>query len=228
VKKLLIIVLLIALPMAGCVGGGKDPAPAPLPDPGPGGTETPPPVDLLEGLTKDEYPGIEMSADVLERMALLPGMPVPVTVVVQNKGDKTVSYVQGSGSFETPQALFLRSDSLQPVIPRDQLGIMTMDFVTKELKPGESLLFKFSVMAIEPNAGFDGNTQALFLDEETYIADLEWPALQERYPDLTAVKPGSYTVSAFFIYTMASGDGEADIFGGGTGYAQADCAIGIS
>ena len=227
-KKILIIILLLALPMACCFGGCKKPPSEQPADPGTNGAETQPPGDLLEGLTKDQYPGIEMSANVLERMALLPGMPVPVTVVVENKGDKTVSYVQGSGSFEIPQGLFLWSGSLQPVIPRDQLGIMTLDFVTQELKPGDSLRFKLYAMAIEPDPGFDEKTQALFMDEEVYIADLEWSALQERYPDLVAAQPGNYTVSAYFLYTYAGDGGEIDIFGGATGYAQADCAIGIS
>lgn len=189
---------------------------------------------LLEGLIKNEYDGIEITVNVLERMAILPGAPVPVTVTVTNTGDKSVFYVQGSGSFETPQALFLQSEQLQPVRPSDQLGIATMDFVTKELKPGENLIFKLYVMAIEPNTKFDDYTYEMF-NEGVYIADMEWPTLHERYPDLTAVPSGSYTVNAYFVYTFvdvvytgAGEDGQNNAFGEATGYAAAECMIGVS
>jgi len=250
-KKLLIVFLLLILLVTGC-GGGASPADVPAEPPqnespaggeSPAGSETPievetPPdtgaggadpgqPDALIGLIKDEYPGIEISADVLERKALLPGKPIPVTVVIENKGDKSVFYVQGSGSFETPEALFLWSVDLQPVIPKDRLGIVTADFVTPELRPGDRLLFKLNMMAIQPNANFDAYTHELF-GEDVYITDMEWPALQERFPKLTAVSSGTYTISAFFLYTPAGEDDPAALFGGASGYAQADCVVGIT
>jgi hypothetical protein len=241
-KKLIIVVLLLALLMtvlmAGCAGGAPSfgqPADPPkietLPDSETGSPESQPSFDFTEGLTRDEYPGIVMSADVLERMAFLPGMAVPVTVIIENKGDKSVYYVQGSGSFDTPQALFLRSEDLQPIIPRDQLGIMTMDFVVEKLEPGDILRFKMFVMAIQPNISFNEYTFNLF-NENVYIADTEWPELQKQFSDLVAVKPGNYTASAFFLYavldTESNGDGQPDVFDGPTGYAMADCTISIS
>ncbi|MCL2486359.1 MAG: hypothetical protein FWE86_02015 [Oscillospiraceae bacterium] len=225
-KKLLIMTLLLALAISGCK------SPADLPENVTGtdagdasaGNQN---LDFLEGLIKNEYDGIEITAEMLERMAILPGMPIPITVVVTNTGDKSVFYVQGSGSFETPEALFLKSDELQTVRPSDQLGIMTMDFVTKELKPGESLHFKLYAMAIEPNENFDEYTFELFA-EGTYIAEMDWLTLNERYPDLVAAEPGSYTVNAYFLYTVAGEDGQNDAFVGATGYAQAEAVIGVS
>jgi hypothetical protein len=114
------------------------------------------------------------------------------------------------------------------VIPRDQLGIMTMDFVTKELLPGESLQFDFNVRAIEPNDNFDMYTHQLFMEEDIYIIDLEWPDLQERHPDLTAVAPGSYPVGVYFIYAIADENDPMSAFGAPTGYAAAEILVGIS
>lgn len=193
--------------------------------------ETPPEeeaVDPLEGLIRDEYEGLAITAAVLERKAILPGFSVPVTVTIQNTGDKTVFYTQGSGVFETPEALILQSEDLQPVLPKDHLGIMTMDFVTKELKPGEELQFVLYVMAIKPTPSFDSYTYDMFNADQTYIVDMEWAALQEEYPDLVAVEPGSYTVYANFRYLTVGEGEEASPMAAPTGYAQAECVIGVS
>ena len=227
-KKYLILILSIMVAIACCACASS-----------PGqtdGTETTPPADseneqaddddddeFLDDLIKDEYSDIEITANVLERNAILPGMVFQVTVTVKNNGDKTLHYVQGSGSFTTPEAVFLKSDALQTIPPKDQLGLVTMDFVTKELAPGESLLFKLPAIAIEPNADFVANTQDLFLNEGVYIADLDWTALSDKFPDLIAVQPGSYDMSAFFSYTLKD-----DAYDGPTGYAQADTVITIS
>ena len=186
------------------------------------------PIDRLEGLVRDETSGIIVTAEVLERMAILPGMVFRVTVVVENTGDRTVTYTHGSGSWETPEAVFLRSGGLQPILPPDHLGVATMDFNIRELHPGESVRFSFNVIAIEPAEDFDMRTHNLFMENQTYIADLGWEDLQARYPDLTAVPQGSYTVEAFFLYTIADGDDPFIAFGGPTNYAMAVCEVGIS
>lgn len=185
-------------------------------------------VDRLEGLLKDEYDGLTITAAVLERMAILPGAAVPVTVTIENTGDKTVFYTQGSGTSETPQALYAATDDLQPVIPKDNLGIMTMDFVTKELKPGENLKFVLYVMAIEPNDQFDTYTYDLYNADETYIAEMEWPTLQEQHTDLVAAQPGSYTIHVNFLYYLPEENGMGNPLGEPSGYAQAECVIGVS
>ena len=234
-KKYLFLILTliaaIALITAGCRPGGApqnnstneqppDAAPPNFQDDGPM-------PERIAGLTKDEYDGIEITVNVLERNAILPGMVFQATVTVENKGEETVSYVKGSGSYKTPEALFVYSNTLQPVIPEDQLGFVTMDFVTDELKPGESLLFKFNVLAIEPDPDFDTFTHELFSDE-IYIANLEWSDLQARFPSLTAAQPGNYTLRAFFLYRLFDETGEFAAFEGPTAYAEAEALIGIS
>ena len=234
-KKYLILLILATVFATGCTTGPKtqaapDPSPEPQPDNQPPGVqEAGPAPDFLADLTKDEYDGLDFSVNVIERSAILPGMVFQATVLVENKGDKTLSYTQGSGSFETPDALVLYSDTLQTVLTRDRLGIMTMDFVTNELKPGDNLLFKLPVMAIEPSPDFNACAFELF-GEELYIADMEWPDLQERYPDLAAVEPGAYTLKAFFRYSIREGGeaGQFDAFGGDTGYAEAECTVSVS
>jgi len=223
-KKYLIIICIIALFATGCQTStptASDPAPE---QPG----YSPAPPEVLADLTKDEYDGLEFSVNVLERNAILPGMSFLATVAVENKGDESLYYTQGSGSFTTPESLFVFSDSLQTVIPKDHLGIVTMDFVTNELKPGDSLLFKFPVMAIKPNPDFSIYTFELF-NEEKYIADMEWSDLQDIYSDLNAAAPGSYTIKAYFLYNIAKIENEvSNAFEGPTGYAEAECVISIS
>ena len=240
-KKLLIVFLLLVLiiTMAGCGSGAPTAEQQPgqpedppqnetAPDPGAGVADPGQPLDFTEGLVRDEYPDLVMTANVLVRKAFLPGMTVPVTVVIENKGDKSIYYVQGSGSFEIPEALILRSEDVQPVLTSDRLGFSTSDFVIEELKPGDRLLFRLNVRAILPNINFNEYTYEMF-KEDVYIADMEWSDLQNRFPDLVAVTPGNYTASVYFLYIVVREGDNADIFDlNATGYAQADCDILIS
>ena len=183
--------------------------------------------DAIAGLTQDEYDGLTFTVKVLERNAILPGMSFTATVLVENTGDKTISYVHGSGSFETPEAVFLYSDSLQPVIPADHLGVMTMDFATYVLEPGDSLLFKLNVMAVEPNPNFDDLTFEMF-NEGTYIADMDWDTLHGLDPSLVAVQPGSYTLKAYFLYRIHDENDPFSGFDGPTAFAVAETTITVS
>jgi len=230
-KKLVLVpafILSILLLTTGCQAYGSDTPEEQTPEAQPptvqGGGSVP---DVITGLTVNEYDGLDISVNVLERMAILPGNVFQATVLVENNGDKTVSFVQGSGSFQTPEAIFLYSDTLQTIIPQDHLGIMTMDFVTQELKPGESLLYKLDVIAVKPNPDFDAYTFEMF-DEGTYIGDMEWSVMQERFPGLVAVEPGSYSLKAYFLYRIADENEQFAAFEGPTGYAVAESIIGIS
>lgn len=187
-----------------------------------------PAADPFEGLTLNEYDGLEVTAAVLPRMAILPGAAIPVTVTVTNNGDKTIAYTLGSGVHETPQALVARFDGLQPVLPKDHLGPATMDFVTKELAPGESLQYVVTVMAVEPSAAFDNYTYDLYNKDQAYIAELDWPALQELHPDLTAAEAGSYTGTVSFRYTVPAEDGAMNGLSGPTGYNQAELTVSVN
>lgn len=178
-------------------------------------------------LLRDEYDGLVMTAAVLERKAILPGSSIPLTVNIQNEGDKTIVYTQGSGSFETPQALSVPMSGLQKVLPKDHLGIATLDFVTKELKPGESLQFVLTLLAIEPHASFDEYTYELYNDEQQYIGEMEWAAIQEAYPDLVPAAAGSYSGSVIFTYLVLE-EGQSNPMGEPTGFAQADFEIGVT
>lgn len=180
----------------------------------------------LEGLRENEYEGLTVTAAVLERKAILPGSAIPVTVTVSNTGDKAVAYVQGSGSQTIPSALMLNVVGLQPVIPQDRLGAMTMDFQIKLLEPGETLSYIWYVMAIASSMSFDRHTMDLYGDGETYMADLPWEEIQSQFPDLNAAEPGSYSGAAYFSYTLVDGGEIANTEP--TGYAQGEILIGVS
>jgi hypothetical protein len=183
-----------------------------------------PPLAFLDGLTQDEYDGITISAEVLERMAILPGASVPISIVIENTGNESVYFIQGSGSFETPEALVIYSQELQTVRARDHLVmIQTMDFIALELQPGESLLYRMYVLAIEPNENFDTYSFD-FAQEGEFIADVGWSALHESHPNLVPVSSGSFTVDVFFLYAMS----QEDVFTGATGFAMTQAVIPVS
>ncbi len=175
----------------------------------------------------NEYPELTITAAILPRKAILPGSAFPVTVTVKNGGDKTISYVQGSGSYTTPDALLIGADGLQPVIAKDRLGIHTTDFVTKNLAPGETLTYTVQVMAIEPSRNFGDYTHTLFNEENIYIAELAWADIKGRYPDLIAAKAGSYPGTFGFEYAINTGDVAAAL-AGPTSYAVTDITINVT
>lgn len=184
--------------------------------------------DPMAGITLDEYDGLKITAAVLPRKAILPGSVFPVAVIISNEGDKTISYINGSGSYETPTALITEFDGLQPIVSKDRLGAVTSDFGVKQLAPGEKLSFVVNVLAAEPDEQFYINTHELYNNEQIYIAELEWTDLQARYPELSAAKPGSYTGAVSFQYSIYSDENAIAMFGEPTGYARAEVAVGVT
>ena len=183
--------------------------------------------EKLAGLTENEYPDLVVTAAVLERMAILPGSTFRVNVVIENQGEETVTFVIGSGSNVVPDALLINPEGLQPMRPVEGLGIATMDFQVDFLEPGEVLNFDLYVRAIQPNVNFANYSFELFQSEQEFIGDMDWETLSQRFPDLIAVAPGSYTISVYFLYSIApdsnmnvnlecnlAGDAGFDIFGG--------------
>lgn len=182
----------------------------------------------LGGAVKDAYAGIEIDAYVRERKAILPGFAVPVTVTVKNTGSQTVDYIWGSGSYKSPEALFINVNGLQTVLPPDRLGPATMDFRTEELKPGDTLEYVMYVMAIEPNANFDTYSIKMHSADSGYIAEKGWDELQKEFPDLVAAKSGSYEGQAYFLYYIRNESGTSDFTEMPTGYAEHSFSIGVS
>lgn len=189
--------------------------------------------DRLSGLDKDAYDGIAISAEILQRKAIIPGDVVPVTVLIKNTGDKTVRYTHGSGSAETPDALLVEAKGLQVVLPEDRLGPMTMDLQTKELKPGEELKFVANIMVIEPNSNFDDYTYEIHGKDKTYIGGIALPDLQKIYADIKAAATGTYDGKVYFTYSVeeAATDGQTpavDFTSGDSAYAEADFKITVN
>lgn len=183
--------------------------------------------EKLSGLTKDLYPDMTVTAAVLERKAILPGAAIPLTITVENKGDKKIVYSQGSGSFSTPQALILDIPDLQAVLPKDHLGVATMDIRTKELHPGETLKYTLYIMAVEPNENFDNYTYDRWNSDETYLPDLEWNELQKAHSDLKAITAGSYQGDVYFLYDIMTDESENQTLGTAT-YTQSSFTLTVS
>ena len=168
--------------------------------------------EMTAMLIENEYPDLEITAAVLERMAILPGSTIRVSVGITNNGDQTIAFVHGSGSNEVPDALRLVSEDLQPILPPTPFGIATMDFRVETLKPGESLDFSLFVRAIEPNEDFNLYTFNWYMDNQTYIGEADWEAISQKFPSLKEVEPGAHRVSVYFFYTIVD-SGDVDIFG---------------
>ena len=238
-KKILLTLLLVSLILsAGCSKKDKTLTEEPAVDntvvesheaETPDTPTTPTVQQLLEGLTQNEYDGIQMTAEVLPRMAILPGSTIPVTVTVQNTGDKTVVYTQGSGSFTTPQALLTEAQGLQPILPQDHLGIATLDFAVLQLQPGEQLQFVVHLRAIEPHAEFDSYSRNLFnAGESAYIGDLAWDELYESHNTLVPVQTGTYDVRIYLTYHVLEENADSNATAAPTGYAFADVTINVT
>lgn len=162
--------------------------------------------DPLEGLTENLYDGLELTATVDPAKEIQPGGLIEVTVKAKNTGDQSIFYALGSGSFTTPQAIRLQSESFQRVLPEDQLGMSTMDYRTNELKPGEELEYTMFALAIAPFDEFDQYTFTLYNTDKTYIATLTPAQLQEKYTEVAVIGQGSYTGSVYMIYSLPEDD----------------------
>jgi hypothetical protein len=184
--------------------------------------------EALKDLVLDEYEGLTLFAETPEDMAVAPGEAVPVTVSVENNGDRSVYYVQGSGSYTIPDALLFEAEGLQPVLPKDRLGISTADYHVKELKAGESVSFTVHVFTTVPNTQFENYTRELFDADGSYIADLDYSALHEKYADIAMADIGSYFGNVFFRYAAGEADSPNAVTMEPTAYAQAAFAINLS
>lgn len=206
-KKLILLIATLAL--AGCATTGSLP---PSSQPADALPEPDMPIsERTEGLEPDAYDGLKLTAELITEKPILPGDAFEVRVDLENTGDKTVAYVQGSGSWRTPQNLFGEGEHLQYVLPRDNLGIATMDFVVQFLEPGESKNFNLTFMAIEPSADFVERTHELFYESDIYIADMSWAELQETFPDLIATQPGVHGAGVFLLYSILDPDAADDV-----------------
>lgn len=215
-KKLILTITALIFALTGCAAGTAPPTGQPMS--GESESEIVPPgggdgllselavPGQAEGLVPDLYDGLVMTAEVVTEGNIPPGGAFEVAVGLENTGEMTVAYVQGSGRWATPQSLFGEAEHLQYVLPRDNLGIATMDFVVKFLEPGERADFKLVFMAVEPTEGFTELTHNLFYEQNKYIADLSPDNLSEMFPELAFTAPGEYEAGAFLLYSLLTPD----------------------
>lgn len=190
--------------------------------------------EMIQGqiaeMQENEYSELSVTAEVLEGKAIVPGLSFNVHVTVTNNGDKTIVYQHGSGSAEVPDAVWVNIEGLQTVVPKGNLGPMTMDMQYKELAPGESETFVFTVMAIVPDSEFDSYTYELYSDGQKYIGDMGMDELKADYPNLTAADPGEYKGKAYLLYSVLAdgGDAASTMTSPSTGYTQADITVTVT
>lgn len=183
--------------------------------------------DILLGLEKNAYKDLEITGTVLNRMAILPGSTVPLTITITNHGDQKVVYSQGSGSFDIPQSLFLDIPGLQPIRPQDHLGAATLDMRNGEILPGETLEYTLHIRAIEPHESFDDYTYDIWNESEEYIGDIEWDKLKESHPELIPAKAGTYEGTIYFTYYLA-GDEETTPLTSATHFTESTFSFSIT
>lgn len=171
--------------------------------------------DGFNGLKKGEYPGLIVEAE--SEQAVRPGDPASVNIKLKNTGNKTVVFTHGSGSFLTPQSLRLKIPGLQPVAPRDYLGIATMDYQKDTLKPGEERVFEFKVRAVRFNDKFSEYAFSMYHTDNQYIGDISWTDLEKAHSDLEKASVGSYKGQVILSYSVLE-EGAEEIFKDDTGF----------
>lgn len=185
-------------------------------------------LDFLTTATENQYDGLEFTASLANRMAVLPGEIFGVAISVQNTGEETISYTLGAGTNTTPDAIVLEVPGLQTILPEDHLGLSTRDYQVVNLEPGASLKYTLNAAAIEPQDTFDELSLNLYTADGTYIGNFSADELKKADPTLTPAATGSYTGTAYFAYTVLTEDGSVDAFSGPTGYATSDFSFTIS
>lgn len=187
----------------------------------------------LQGLTLEQYPELKVTVSDFDNTELISGMIIPINVKVENTGDKTVLYTLGSSGFTTPQALWIDIPNLQPILPQDYLGPKTMDFITRELKPSESMEYVLYVMAVSTNDNFDLYTQNIYSDYndneiQSYIGAWDYDELAGTYPDILLAPEGTYNASVYFTYYLVDSDSTSGASANvESGYAKQDFVINL-
>ena len=104
--------------------------------------------EKVEGLTLDQYDGLTVSLVQLNRMMPLAGEVVTLSFMVENTGDETIAFVQGSSSNPIPDALTFTYNNVELVSYTDEgsVAIATMDYAITQLAPGESVTFDVDVI----------------------------------------------------------------------------------
>lgn len=180
--------------------------------------------DGFGGLKKNEYTGliIEVKTD----QTVKSGDAVSVSVKLKNMGSKTVVFTHGSGSFKTPQALSVKIPGMQPISPKDHLGLATMDYQKSTLKPGEERDFELKIRAIRFNEKFDEYSFYMYNVDNKYIGDISWADLKNTHSDLEAVSAGSYKGQIVLPYAVLE-EGAEEVFKDETGFNIGEFTIDV-
>lgn len=181
--------------------------------------------EILQNLKQNEYEGLEITAELDPKIELIPGGVTKVEVLVKNTGNKTIVYDHGPEIFTTPMALLISVEGLQPILPKDHLGVKDEKNNVRELKAGEEKRMELHVMAIEPDAKFEEKVHQIFDTESKFIIDIEWDILHERFPELQKADAGEYKGSFYFTYSILEGTENAESAHTPTGYAMSEFVI---
>lgn len=235
-KKIFVLLLVAGVLFAGCNNNNNNSSSVPPsstsvdPNNMPGAENTLTMTEQrVQGLVLNEYPGLKITVDDMSSSELIAGSVIPVKIKLENIGDKTVFYSLGSGSYTTPQALWLDIPQLQTIMPEDYLPPSTRDMQYRELKPGQMIEHSLSIMAIQPNDNFNNYTSEVYdkystTENRMYIGNWNYADLNGVYPDLSLAGEGEYNASVYFTYYVMGEESSAAV-GNPTGYAKHDFVI---
>ena len=200
-KKVMAILLVLALALAGVACAGNQTAPQPI------APQPLPETDLIdvpfEEPAGERYEPYEF-ADEHVSLTVFYDRPlhthehiVNLTAVVTNIGQETVVFQVGSGSNRVPDALRVE---LGPLTALFRPAIQTMDMQHSTLAPGESITF---ALPFAPYAHVSGEEQFIGLDKDLafFQQDEEW----------VPVPIGEYIGQISFSYLTRS-EGENEYF----------------
>lgn len=195
-----LLIVLLALSAAGCSGAGAEGStPQPQPEPSvaePEGSQGAPESRPHDPETDGPVTGFTASSDDITLEVRLNeesyghDRMIGTQVTITNNSDQKIAYVKGSGSNVAPDALKYTLGDLTAVY---NPAIMTMDYQTKWLDPGESLELELNFAPYIPK------------DEETRYSvgndkDIEY---FQSEPDRFSPAPaGTVTGQAVFTYTV--------------------------
>ena len=201
-KKIMAILLVLALAFAGvaCAGNQTAPqpvAPAPLPEIDLINTDQQEPAPQGERYETHEFSDENVSVTVFyDRPLHTHEHMVNLTAIVTNIGQETVVFQVGSGSNRVPDALYVE---LGPLTALFRPAIQTMDMQHSTLAPGESVTFQ---LPFAPFEHVSGEEQFIGLDRDlAFFQDEEW----------IPVPIGEYLGKISFTY-LTRGEGEDYFF----------------
>jgi len=202
--SLIAICLVLAVILIACAVPTSPPDPPATPPFSPAPAANPSALESAEEeVSREESMGRMVANDHVVVEVIVRGTPfsmdefVSVYVQIANVGEDTLSFIHGSGSNTVPDALQINVGDLVGIY---RPGIMTMDFQTHTLNPGDMLEFDIGFAPYTSNVDF-AFIPFMTSDE----ADIEF---FEDNEDFSPAIPGIFEGEVSFSYVVHDSNGE--------------------